>query len=180
MWARHIVTRGPAIAVSMPGETLFCSVAATAAGLVLGHRLKPWQRMTPGGLILPRGRSCPMLVLVGIYIVIHGHLTPGRIPGRRGAGGSIFRRGHRRAVKRVNHAISVIEGGRRRHIAYRYRACGDGSFCPAPTTASGQLLGRHDAALPCGGDQGRVRAVGLPGTHLNRRPASHDPSKTIL
>jgi multicomponent Na+:H+ antiporter subunit B len=60
------------------GELAILFVAATAAGLVLGRR-----RAAPpagdGGFILRAGADLlsPLLMVVGLYIVLHGHLTPG-------------------------------------------------------------------------------------------------------
>ena len=60
------------------GELAILFVAATAAGLVLGRR-----RAVPvgpdGGFILRAGADllAPLLMVVGLYIVLHGHLTPG-------------------------------------------------------------------------------------------------------
>lgn len=61
------------------GELSILFAAATAAGLVLGHRRADAPRDPPGGLILRAGVDLlfPLLVVVGIYIVVHGHLTPG-------------------------------------------------------------------------------------------------------
>ena len=61
------------------GELSILFAAATAAGLVLGHRRADAPRDPPGGLILTAGADLlfPLLLVVGIYIVVHGHLTPG-------------------------------------------------------------------------------------------------------
>jgi len=61
------------------GELSILFAAATAAGLVLGQRRADAPRDPPGGLILRAGADLlfPLLVVVGIYIVVHGHLTPG-------------------------------------------------------------------------------------------------------
>lgn len=61
------------------GELSILFAAATAAGLVLGHRRADAPRDPPGGLILRAGADLlfPLLLVVGIYIVLHGHLTPG-------------------------------------------------------------------------------------------------------
>lgn len=53
--------------------------AATAAGMLL-HRRKPATKTDPdGGFVLRAGADLffPLLVVVGIYIILHGHLTPG-------------------------------------------------------------------------------------------------------
>lgn len=59
------------------GELSILFAAATAGGLVLGgahHR-----RGAPAGLILRTGADLlfPLMLVVGLYIVMHGHLTPG-------------------------------------------------------------------------------------------------------
>jgi len=60
------------------GELSILFVAATAAGLVLGRSVsaKPLQ---DGGFILRTAAELlfPFLLLLGIYIISHGHLTPG-------------------------------------------------------------------------------------------------------
>jgi len=61
------------------GELSILFAAATAAGLVLGHRRADDRRDPPGGLILRAGADLlfPLLVVVGLYVIAHGHLTPG-------------------------------------------------------------------------------------------------------
>ena len=61
------------------GELSILFAAATAAGLVLGHRRADSLRDPPGGLILQAGADLlfPLLVVVGLYVIAHGHLTPG-------------------------------------------------------------------------------------------------------
>lgn len=61
------------------GELSILFAAATAAGLVLGHRGSDARRDPPGGLILRAGADLlfPLLVVVGLYVIAHGHLTPG-------------------------------------------------------------------------------------------------------
>lgn len=58
---------------------LFC--AATAAGLVLGQGVISRQRQqeSEGGFVLKTGTDLlfPLLLTVGLYIIAHGHLTPG-------------------------------------------------------------------------------------------------------
>lgn len=60
------------------GELSILFAAATAGGLVLGSR---HHRATaaPSGLILRAGSRLlfPLMLVVGLYIVLHGHLTPG-------------------------------------------------------------------------------------------------------
>lgn len=61
------------------GELSILFAAATAAGLVLGQRRADAPRDPPGGLILRAGADLlfPLLVVVGLYVIAHGHLTPG-------------------------------------------------------------------------------------------------------
>jgi multicomponent Na+:H+ antiporter subunit B len=60
------------------GELSILFAAATAGGFVLGrHRM---QRLGVGaGFVLRTGADLlfPLLLVVGLYIVLHGHLTPG-------------------------------------------------------------------------------------------------------
>jgi multicomponent Na+:H+ antiporter subunit B len=60
------------------GELTILFTAALAAGLVLGHRHGPRSR-TRAGFILRTAADLlfPFLILLGAYIVLHGHLTPG-------------------------------------------------------------------------------------------------------
>lgn len=60
------------------GELSILFAAATAGGFVLGrHRASPTAR--EAGFILRVGADLlfPLLLVVGLYIVLHGHLTPG-------------------------------------------------------------------------------------------------------
>lgn len=61
------------------GELSILFAASTAGSLVLGHRRKGARHDPEGGLILATGADLlfPLLLVVGIYIVVHGHLTPG-------------------------------------------------------------------------------------------------------
>ncbi len=64
------------------GELSILFAAATAGGFVLGRRqAKPGGSSTRehGGFILGAGSDLlfPLLLVVGLYIVLHGHLTPG-------------------------------------------------------------------------------------------------------
>jgi multicomponent Na+:H+ antiporter subunit B len=61
------------------GELTVLFVAATAAGLVLGQRRPEADYDPDAGLILRTAADLlfPFLILVGIYIILHGHLTPG-------------------------------------------------------------------------------------------------------
>jgi multicomponent Na+:H+ antiporter subunit B len=103
------------------GELSILFAAATAAGLVLVRGRKDCEQHAsdpPGGFILRTGADLlfPLLLVVGLYIILHGHLTPGggfqggvilaaaffvlvlARPGQDGSGG-------------INHtAIAFIEG----------------------------------------------------------------------
>lgn len=59
------------------GELSILFAAATAGGLVLGGRAA--RRRADAGFILRAGSDLlfPLLMVAGLYIVIHGHLTPG-------------------------------------------------------------------------------------------------------
>jgi multicomponent Na+:H+ antiporter subunit B len=61
------------------GELSILFAAATAAGLVLGHRHAGASSDPDGGFILRAGANLlfPLLLVVGFYIILHGHLTPG-------------------------------------------------------------------------------------------------------
>jgi len=60
------------------GELSILFAAATAGGLVLGTA-HGGARRRPGGFILRTGSDLlfPLLLVVGLYVVVHGHLTPG-------------------------------------------------------------------------------------------------------
>ena len=60
------------------GELSILFAAATAAGLVLGRGAAAGGG-DPAGFILRAGARLlfPLMVVVGLYIVLHGHLTPG-------------------------------------------------------------------------------------------------------
>lgn len=60
------------------GELAILFAAATAGGMVLGRRHAP-AGDRDGGFILRAGSDlvAPLLLVVGLYIVLHGHLTPG-------------------------------------------------------------------------------------------------------
>ena len=53
--------------------------AATAGGMLLGQGKPPAKTSPDGGFILKAGADLffPLLLVVGIYIIFHGHLTPG-------------------------------------------------------------------------------------------------------
>ena len=59
------------------GELSILFAAATAGGLVLGSR--PARRRPDAGFVLRAGSDLmfPLLMVAGLYIVIHGHLSPG-------------------------------------------------------------------------------------------------------
>ncbi|MGB5736983.1 MAG: hydrogen gas-evolving membrane-bound hydrogenase subunit E [Thiohalocapsa sp.] len=63
------------------GELAVLFAAATAAGLVLvrGRGNKARHADPAGGFILRTGADLlfPLLLVVGLYIIVHGHLTPG-------------------------------------------------------------------------------------------------------
>ncbi|MDD5388907.1 MAG: MnhB domain-containing protein [Gallionellaceae bacterium] len=64
------------------GELSILFAAATAVGLVLGRshgKQASGEATEPGGFILRAGSDLlfPLLLVVGFYIIVHGHLTPG-------------------------------------------------------------------------------------------------------
>lgn len=60
------------------GELTILFIAATAVGLVLGKSSKK-ATMKPGGFVLTTAVNLlyPFLLVLGAYIIVHGHLTPG-------------------------------------------------------------------------------------------------------
>jgi len=60
------------------GELAILYTASLAAGLVLG-RQRAASSEAEGGLVLRAGSDLlfPLLLVVGCYIILHGHLTPG-------------------------------------------------------------------------------------------------------
>lgn len=60
------------------GELTILFIAATAVGLVLG-KAKEQNILHPSGFILKVTADLlfPFLLLLGMYIILHGHLTPG-------------------------------------------------------------------------------------------------------
>jgi multicomponent Na+:H+ antiporter subunit B len=61
------------------GEISILFTAALAAGLVLGRRRPEAARDAESGAVLQTGAHLlfPLLLVVGFYIIFHGHLTPG-------------------------------------------------------------------------------------------------------
>jgi multicomponent Na+:H+ antiporter subunit B len=97
------------------GEIAILFAAATAAGLVLGRRREQVRHSDPdAGFILLASADLlfPLLLVVGFYIILHGHLTPGG--GFQGGvilAAAFFIPLLARPGQRVDHAgISLIEG----------------------------------------------------------------------
>lgn len=96
------------------GEIAILFTAATAAGLVLGRRRENARRDPDGSFILSTSADLlfPLLLMVGFYIILHGHLTPGG--GFQGGvilAVAFFIPLLARPGTRVNHGgISLIEG----------------------------------------------------------------------
>jgi multicomponent Na+:H+ antiporter subunit B len=61
------------------GELSILFAAASGAGLILGRRHTTAGTMTEGGFVLRHGGAMlfPLLMVIGFYIILHGHLTPG-------------------------------------------------------------------------------------------------------
>ena len=61
------------------GELAILFAAATAAGLVLGRPRPDAPRDPDAGFILRTAADLlfPLLLLVGLFVIVHGHLTPG-------------------------------------------------------------------------------------------------------
>lgn len=61
------------------GELSILFTASLALGLVLGRRRSDAPRDPEAGLILRASADLlfPLLLVVGLYIILHGHLTPG-------------------------------------------------------------------------------------------------------
>jgi multicomponent Na+:H+ antiporter subunit B len=66
-------------AIDTLGELSILFAAAVSAGLVLGRRYTTAGTQTKGGFVLHTGGSIlfPLMLTVGFYIILHGHLTPG-------------------------------------------------------------------------------------------------------
>lgn len=61
------------------GELAILFAASTAVGLILGNRHTSTTHDPDSGVILRAGGELlmPLLLVVGLYIILHGHLTPG-------------------------------------------------------------------------------------------------------
>jgi len=61
------------------GELSILFAAASAVGLIMGHARHDKPAGAPGGFILRAGVDLlyPLILMVGFYIILHGHLTPG-------------------------------------------------------------------------------------------------------
>lgn len=61
------------------GELAILFTAATAAGLLLGQRPSTTEPDPDAGFILRNAADLlfPLLLVVGLFIIVHGHLTPG-------------------------------------------------------------------------------------------------------
>jgi multicomponent Na+:H+ antiporter subunit B len=61
------------------GELSILFAAAAAAGLILGKAKRSEVAEPDGGFVLRTGADLlfPLLMMVGFYIIVHGHLTPG-------------------------------------------------------------------------------------------------------
>ncbi len=96
------------------GELSILFAAATAAGLVLGRRRAVARHDAPGGFLLLASADLlfPLLVVVGLYIILHGHLTPGGgFQGGVVLAAAFFLGILARPSQTLSHAgISVIEG----------------------------------------------------------------------
>jgi multicomponent Na+:H+ antiporter subunit B len=96
------------------GELSILFAAATAVGLVLGRRRAGAPHDPPGGAILAIGADLifPLLLVVGLYVIAHGHLSPGG--GFQGGvilAAAFFLAVLARPERSLGHgAISVIEG----------------------------------------------------------------------
>jgi multicomponent Na+:H+ antiporter subunit B len=61
------------------GELSILFAAASGVGLILGRRHTTAGTLTEGGFVLRHGGALlfPLLMVIGFYIILHGHLTPG-------------------------------------------------------------------------------------------------------
>ncbi len=141
------------------GELSILFAAATAAGLVLGHRRGNAPPDPDGGFILRAGADLlfPLLLVVGFYIVLHGHLTPGG--GFQGGvilAAAFFLGVLARPGKGLDHAvISLIEGlaGATFILIGLWALFADGAFLQP-------MLGRAPSVI-CS-PRGRCRCCPLP------------------
>jgi len=97
------------------GELAILFAASTAAGLVLGHARNPARRHDANaGSVLLDGVDLlfPLLLTVGFYIILHGHLTPGGgFQGGVVLAAAFFVPVLARPGSSLNHtALSIIEG----------------------------------------------------------------------
>lgn len=96
------------------GEIAILFAAATGVGLVLGKRREQAAHDANAGFILRKSADLlfPLLLMVGFYIILHGHLTPGG--GFQGGvilAAAFFLPLLARPGTSVNHAgLSIIEG----------------------------------------------------------------------
>lgn len=96
------------------GEIAILFAASSAVGLVLGKQRARSKHDAVGGFILQQSAELlfPLLLMVGFYIILHGHLTPGG--GFQGGvilAAAFFLPLLARPGSSVNHtALSVIEG----------------------------------------------------------------------
>lgn len=96
------------------GEIAILFAAASGVGLVLGKRSTKARRDAKGGFILVQSADMlfPLLLMVGFYIILHGHLTPGG--GFQGGvilAAAFFLPILARPGSSVNHTgLSIIEG----------------------------------------------------------------------
>jgi multicomponent Na+:H+ antiporter subunit B len=96
------------------GEIAILFAAASGVGLVLGKRSNKAKRDAKGGFILVQSAEMlfPLLLMVGFYIILHGHLTPGG--GFQGGvilAAAFFLPILARPGSSVNHTgLSIIEG----------------------------------------------------------------------
>jgi multicomponent Na+:H+ antiporter subunit B len=126
------------------GEIAILFAAASGVGLVLGKRMAKSKRDAPGGFILQKSAELlfPLLLLVGFYIILHGHLTPGG--GFQGGvilAAAFFLPLLARPGSSVNHRnLSIIEGlsGAAFIIIGLLALINDGAFLQ-PLLGKGQL-----------------------------------------
>ena len=96
------------------GELSILFAAAAAAGLVLGRRRTEAPRDPAAGRLLRSAADLlfPLLMVVGLYVILHGHLTPGG--GFQGGvilAAAFFLALLADPAREMNHAaISLIEG----------------------------------------------------------------------